>query len=322
MTTSTSASGPVITSPIVMGGDAPVVESPIVDPAAPVQTVVAPVAEAVVTTAPAPAAGDPVVTEAAAPETPPAPNADMNKSTPEWAQKRINDLTALRHAQERTARAEKERADRLERTNAELLARMAGAPPAIDPATGQPVVTPPTPQVTEEEIRRRINEEAAAIAARTKFNEACNAVAETGKTEFKDSWDDALKNLGLVGAIGPDVSTEFLETALELKNPAKILNHLGSNIEEAERIAKLSPKKMALEMARMEAQLNTPAPVVAAPVAPVIPPISTAPAPVIPLGGAAKPGAASIDDPNISTEEFMKLRAEQALMRQKRYTRA
>lgn len=240
-------------------------------------------------------------------EEPKAPEGEpdaQNKTTPDWAQKRINELTFKRYEAERAANAEKEKRLAAEKANAELLAKL-GQPKA----EGTP--EPTKPALSEEEIDRIANERAAQIAAAQRFNEACNSVAETGKKEYKD-WDDAVRNLNLVGALGKDAPLEFLETAIELKSPHKILHHLGNNIEEAERITKLAPKKMALELARIEAQLNAPA-------SPA--PVSAAPAPVIPVGGKAAPGPLNIDDPNLTTAQFMELRAKQAEERRKRYQR-
>lgn len=275
-----------VVSPIVTDGAQPVVTSPVVEPTVPVP--------------------DPVPDPAPSATTTTTDN--QPKPTPEWAQKRINELTASRHAAERAAASEKSARLAAEARATELLSQIANK----DPNAPAPAATS---NLSEEEVERRAKEKAIQIAQQNEFNKACNDIAETGKEKFKD-WDDALKNLTLVGAIGKDVSPDFLETAIELKNPASILHHLGMNLEEAERVAKLPPKKMAMEMARIEAKLNAPAP------APVIPPVSNAPAPVIPVGGAAKPGAPSIDDPNLSGEEWMALRSKQVEERRNRYKRA
>ncbi len=292
-TESNSASGPTITSPIVMGGESPQVETPVAEGTS--------------------ASSDNPEHEIVAGNEPDAQsNADNNpnRSTPEWAQKRINELTAKRYEAERTAASAIERAAAAEKASAELLAKLGGNQ---NPDPAKPVQNN-QPQMTEDEIDRRASEKATQIAATARFNENCNRIAETGEKEFKD-WNDALRNLNLVGALGPGASTEFLETAIELRDPHKVLHHLGLHIEEAERITKLPPKKMALEMARVEAMLNTPTP------APTLPPISNAPPPVIPVGGASKAGAPSIEDPNISTADFMELRAKQADERRRRYQR-
>lgn len=306
MTDPVSASGPIITSPIVMGGDSPTVETPVVEGNPP----------------PPPAVVDPAVAPVVPESIPVDPTAEPNtsvKATPEWAQKRINELTAKRYEAERSAISEREGRVAAEKANAELLARITNTAP-VDPNNPNPV-TPAVvtkPELTEEEVERRATVKAAQMSATARFNDACNTVAETGKQEFKDTWDEALKNLGLVGAIGQNVPPDFLETAIELKNPAKILHHLGTNIEEAERIAKLPPKKMAMEMARLESQLNAP---IAQPAAPALPAISNAPAPVIPVNGAPKSGAPTIDDPTVALDDWMTVRNKQIADRRLRYQR-
>lgn len=274
------------TSPIVTDtANQPVVTTPIVEQAAPAAE---PIAAPPVDAAAPPLAENPLAT------------------TPEWAMKRINELTFKRHEAERKAQTEKDGRLAAEAKTAELLSQL--SKPA-DNATPKPA----TKAVSDEEIEQLANERAVLIAKANKFNETCNTIVETGKKEYKDTWDNAIKNLSLVGAIGKDVSPEFLETAVELKNPVKVLHYLGSNLEEAERISQLPPKKMALEMARMEALLEAP---------PAAPPVSNAPPPVIPVGGAAKPGAKALDDPNLTTEEFMALRSQQVEEKRSRYKRA
>lgn len=239
------------------------------------------------------------------------------KNTPDWFQKKINKATAQKYEAERAADQERqatttEREKRIaaESRAAELLAQ-------VGKTTAAPTVTaePPKVPMGEEEIERRAVQKAQDIARANEFNKACNTIVETGKSEFKD-WDEAVKNLSMVGAIGQNVSPEFLETAIELKDPHRILHYLGSNLEEAEKIVKATPKQMALQMARIEAMLNAPKP--AAPPAP----ISNAPAPVITVGGAAKPGAPSLEDPDLRAEEWMKLRDQQVMDRKSRYRRA
>lgn len=304
-----STIGPIITSPIVMGGAAPepvsVVSAP--DPATATTNTV---------TTTDPTTGEPVstTTSAADPVVAADPAVAATKPAPpeDWAIRRINEVTAKRHAAERLAQAAEEKLAAAEKANAELLAKFGGGATTPDPNA-----TKPAP-LGEEEIEKRALVKAQEIASVNEFNRACNAVAETGKAEFKESWDVALKNLGLIGALGQGATPDFLQTAIELRSPEKVLHHLGQNMEEAERIAKLPPMKMAVEMARIEAQLTAPK---AAPVTSVVH-VSGAPAPVIPVGGAAKPGAPTIDDPNISMEDFNRIRMEQAEARRKRYQRA
>lgn len=289
MTTETS----VGTTPIVNSDNPPApVASPVVAVEPPVATTVT----------------EPTTTDV----TPPAPaeGGDAGKSVPEWFQKRINEVTGKRYEAERVATEERDRRVAAESRAEELLAQISKTS-STPTSTTPPVTQPP---VTEDEINRRAEIRATDIANARRFNDACNRVVESGKKEFKD-FDDTLKNLALVGVIGEKANIDFLETAVELKDPHKILHHLGSNMDEAARIAALPPKKMALEMARIEATLNAPK---------VVPPtpISNAPPPVIPVGGAAVAPQLNIDDPNLSMDQWAKLRAQQVEEKRNRYRRA
>ena len=288
MTSATSAG----TTPVVNSDDVqPVVASPVVE-----------------VNPPAPESDPAVVAD---PAVDPAATPDPKATEAEGVQRRINEITAQKYAAQREAKAERDARLAAEAKAEELLSRISKTP-ATTPDPAAPAVDP---KVTEAEIDRRATEKAELLARAKVCNDACNNIVDAGKKEFKD-WDATVANLRMVGAIGPDVPADFLETAIELKDPQKILHYLGSNLDEAERIVKSSPKKMAMEMARIEAALN-------APVAPApAPALSNAPAPVAPIAGVAKPGALDINDPNLTTEQFMELRTKQKLEQQSRYRRA
>lgn len=238
------------------------------------------------------------------------PDNDPNKATPEWAQKRINELTAKRYEAERIATDASTRATAAEARAAEALAQVAANKAASPTTTPAPAPTP-APQLSEAEIERRAEIKAVQKAQQTRFNEACEKIVNQGEKEFKD-FGDAIKNLGMVGAIGDKVSPEFLETAVELNNPHKVLHHLGMNPDMAAKIAAMPPKKMALEMARLEATLDRPAPAAA---------VSSAPAPIIPVTGAANPALKTLTDPDIDSKDWFELRARQIEEKRNRYKR-
>lgn len=249
---------------------------------------------------------------AAGGETPP-----PTKVTPDWAQKRINELTAKRYESERVAQEADTRAkeadNRAKAAEARAAALLEQVAKAGHNATPAPAPTPiPEPQLSEVEIERRAELKAVQKAATQRFNEACNKVVENGEKEYKD-FGEAIKNLAMVGALGQNVSSEFLETAVELNNPHQILHYLGNNPEQASRIIGMPPKKMALEMARIEAQLSKP---------PAPPAVSGAPAPIIPVGGGTKITATALDDPNIASDDWFKERERQVAERRNRYRRA
>lgn len=246
----------------------------------------------------------------ASPEPTAAPTAD--KGVPDWMQKRINKITGEKYEFERLAQEAAERATVAENRTVELLKQIekGGAPSA----TAAPQVN-----LSEAEIEKRALEKAQQIASANEFNKACNVIVDTGKKEFGATWDEAVKNLTLVGAIGDKVSPEFIETVIELKDPAKILHHLGTHMDEGARIAALPPKRMAMELARIEASLNAPPPPTPSP---TLAPLSNAPPPVIPVGGVAKAGTPAIDDPNLSMAEWALLRARQVDEKRSRYRKA
>lgn len=297
----TPAQGPITVttdqgqSPIVVTETQAPVDSPIVldNPAAPIVDPVTPA---------------PIVD----PATTPAPDDTAKKKYESDAlQRRINELTAKRFEAERVARMETDARIKAEQANADLIAKLGGK--VVDPAVTV------MPAMNEAEIDRRAQEKAVQMAENARFNDQCNNIAESGKKDFPD-WDDALRNLTMVGAVGQNVDPEFLRTAVELRSPHKILHYLGKNLEEAERVTKLPPKQMAMEMARLEASLNAPAPAIAPIIAPLQ--VSNAPAPVIPVGGKSVPGATDLADPNTSMDDFMMTRYKQLEARRNRYQRA
>lgn len=275
-----------VTSPIVTDGPQVTVSSPVVSaPEAPIVTEVVPAA--------------PVETPLAGDEAP--------KVTPKWAQDRINELTAKRYEAERRAQQLEE-----EKNAAVQLLDQLKTAPQPTPANTAPAAQP---GLTEQEVERRAQEKAMQMAQQLEFNKTCNAIAATGEKEYKD-WGTAMHNLTMVGALGQGASSEFLETVIELEAPQQVLHYLGTNLDQAKRIAEMSPKKMALEMARLEATLRAPAPL------PPMPPVSNAPAPIIPVGGAAKIASGDITDPTMTPDEWFALRAKQVADRKSRYTRA
>ena len=194
-----------------------------------------------------------------------------DKRTP-WFQKRINDLTRDKYEAKREADSVRAEAQELR----ELLARV---------QAGESVEAPAN------DVRTLVQQEAQRLIAERTFDETCNKVYEDGKREFKD-FDAAVGNLQLVG-----VGREFLELATTSDAGAKLLHHLGSHLEEAERIASLPPVQMARELTKLEFKLNQkPAPK----------PVSNAPAPIAPISGSK--GGTGGYDPAMSDAEYAAFR--------------
>ena len=76
-------------------------------------------------------------------------------------------------------------------------------------------------------------------------------------------------------------------------NPVDVLHYLGQDPEEADRISRLNPFKMAAEMTKIANRLAQPKAQ-----------LSRAPAPIKPIGGSAKPSGDDIYDENMSDEQY------------------
>lgn len=183
--------------------------------------VVEPVAPAPVTPAAAPAAA-----AAAAPA--PAP---VEPPKPDWKDKRIAQLTAR------------------------LAAKPASPAPAPAPAQPDPTA----------DFNARVNaaaqQQAQALAATAAFNQKCNEIVEAGRTtfgkdEFNSSVSGLLKLVDMADAGSAANYTDFLETAIETGAGAELLFELGRDLDEAQRVLELSPKKRAIELARKAESLG------------------------------------------------------------------
>jgi hypothetical protein len=141
-----------------------------------------------------------------------------------------------------------------------------------------------------------VQQEARRLLAETKFNEACNKVYTQGKSEFQD-FDQAVGNLQMVG-----MSRDFLEFTAASDAGAKLLHHLGKDLDEAARISALPPVLMARELTKLELKLSQPQPK----------PVSKAPAPITPI---AASGSTSKDPSEMTDAEFAKWRKSQIAQR-------
>jgi hypothetical protein len=170
-------------------------------------------------------------TEQAQVETPEVTSEEKAKKEP-WFQKRIGELTREKYEGRREAEQARQEAAQLR----EQLARV---------QQGEQVQTNQPPATAVEEAARR-------MLAEKSFNEACNKVYATGKQEFSD-FDAAVSNLQMVG-----VNRDFLEFTAASDAGAKLIHHLGKDLDEAARISALPPVLMARELARLELKLNQP----------------------------------------------------------------
>lgn len=211
----------------------------------------------------------------AEPETPEEPEKPEEQPKPEkkktpWELRRINEETNKRREVEK----------RLAEAEAELKRLRAPKSEATEEPAQFDVET------IRSQERDRIRLEEAGRLETERFNAACNQVYEKGLAAFGADFDNATATLSQ--ALGDEMQRrpEFLQAITELDNGHQVYYDLSRNPEEAERLLRMPPVKMALEIAKMSANVTKPAPK----------PISKAPAPVTPVGGTAKPSVRLEDD--------------------------
>jgi hypothetical protein len=189
-----------------------------------------------------------------------------------WYQKRIGELTRDKYESKRNA-------DTQAHENAQLrdqLARM---------QQGEQFDEQP------EDRQTQVNREAQRLNAEQSFNDTCNRVYAAGKAEFPN-FDQAVANLQMVG-----VNRDFLEQVATSDASTKLIQHLGTDLDEAARISAMTPVHMARELTRLEYKLMQ---------APAPKPVSKAPAPVKPIGSGGSTDGGLRDD--LSMDEWQRRR--------------
>jgi hypothetical protein len=174
---------------------------------------------------------------------------ESQKSKSDWTQRRIAKLTWEKNEERRQREA--------------LAAELAQFRQPTEQQPGQP-----------QDIDQLVEQRAAAKIADQNFNQACNRVFQEG-VKADPNFEANLRTLQSVG----DISRDFLEVVADMDNGHQVLNHLGANPDEADRILSLPPLKQARELAKIEASLGKPAAA----------PVSKAPAPISPVGSKAAP---------------------------------
>lgn len=206
--------------------------------------------------------------------------------SPEWAQRRINELTRKRYE-------EKARADYL----AKELERMRGQE---GDGTQQPV----RQEDVEARAERLAEQKIAARQQEAKIAE----LRSNGTKEFKAEFDTAMSTLQSLGAMDNDPQAiAFSAAVLESDVPHKVLHYLGTNPDEATRILSLSPVQQARAIGLIEARLAT--------ATPNPPSVSKAPPPVKPLGTRSSAPTSLEHLPTDDIDTFMKKERERAKAR-------
>lgn len=177
-----------------------------------------------------------------APPPPPAEAPPPAGTIPESVFNRIDRLTKDKKVAEETAARQ---ADAL---------RAAG----IDPVTLQPLAAPPPPvgqqplppppALPAAEIERRAQE----LVQQRTFTEQCNTVAAAGEAAHKDFG----MKMGQLNALGV-MSPAMITATLEIGDAHEILYALGGDLNEAARIAALSPSQQAIALIKFNDKRKT-----------------------------------------------------------------
>jgi len=160
----------------------------------------------------------------------------------------------------------------------------------------------PAGNVDPRQVQMEIYRQAQELAKQNEWKTTTDKIWNEGLAKYGD-WAPQLNNMAqILGGI----PTSLTEAAIETGNPHEVLYHLAKNPDEAARIALLPTARQAVAVAKLASAVTAPKRVTSAP-----PPIS----PKVQGIGSAP---ATLDDPNISMEEWARLRNEQAMARRKR----
>lgn len=203
---------------------------------------------------------------------------------PSWAKKRIDALTREKWDAKREA-AE------LRRQHEETQARLRALEDTLNARQTTQADGTPTP-LTQSDVERLAEAKASQKAAEIEFNTACNTIFNDGVRQFGD-FEATLGNFKDVGGL----TIPVVQAALATDDPAKALYELAKDRDLADRVLKLSPVKMAAELAKLALKQ------------PKAKPTSAAPAPIQPVRGTATPVAK--DPEKMTAGEWMKWREEQ-----------
>lgn len=154
------------------------------------------------------------------------------------------------------------------------------------------------PRMVQLEIHRQAQE----LAKQQAWKETTDKIWNEGLGKYGD-WAPQLNNMAqILGGI----PTTLTEAAIESGTPHEVLYHLAKNPDEAARIALLPPTRQAVAVAKLAQNINAPKRV------------SAAPPPITPKVNGMGTATASLDDPNISMEEWARLRNSQSSRRRGR----
>ncbi|SFF76843.1 hypothetical protein [Methylobacterium sp. yr596] len=208
---------------------------------------------------------------------------DGKPKLPAWVQRRIDELTRQRHEEARARQA-------LEAQLRDMQGNPADPEQQVRQGELEQAVRQQNPALTQDQIRQA----AAEMRRQERFTETCNATFEEGVKRFPD-FQQTLQQFSHLGGLPND----FVEDALAAGSAHLTLHHLGRNLDEADRIMRLPTRERAVALARLSDKLAAPPPPK---------PLSRAPAPVDPVGGAGRPSTLNTDPDSMSTAEWMRRR--------------
>lgn len=183
------------------------------------------------------------------------------------------------------------RAEELEREVATLRgqSQQAPVPPAAPQWTsegdGLPQPQPPPSAADPAAFERIVQARAAQIAQQQTFTDRCNATyAEGTKDPATPDFAQALRGFDMFG--GLQRFPDLVEAAISVPDGHRLLHHLGTHLDEAERVLSMSPAARTMELGRLSARMA------AAPT----PKPSGAPPPPVPIRGVSAGGEPGPDD--------------------------
>lgn len=188
------------------------------------------------------------------------------KTAEEVLKGRVGHLTKTLSAKDEALAAAQARADAAE---ALLASSQRSAANPDDPA--------PTPRVANGNTQYTQAEFDAAVTAHAEaqeFNRKADEMYNTGASKFTD-WKDAVETLVVSGFMNKDL----IDSAMAVDDGPAVLHHLGTNLDEAERINALPPIQKVAALAKLSNSLAAPRSVS----------VSSAPTPIKPVSGSPSP---------------------------------
>lgn len=109
--------------------------------------------------------------------------------------------------------------------------------------------------LTDDQLKEKIESAAAALAAQREFDRRCEEVVKEGKGAFEDFESRAKVLQEVAGDLRDSANATryatFIDAIIETGDGARLIYALAGDLEDAERIYKLSPVKQGIELAKL-----------------------------------------------------------------------